>query len=172
MATDHATTIPRATADNSAPKTETVANAEAQAGGGTASYTIKKAQTVEKLNSTLSAYVDTIYKQLEKDYEVSNKIGLHNFLINEQSHTAAAVPIADETLTPSNLKSYFQSHHVNALRAADPLDVKWPLSNYFISSSHNTYLTGHQLYGESSTDAYKNVSLREQPCMLLNTKQK
>jgi hypothetical protein len=39
------------------------------------------------------------------------------------------------------------------------------LSNYFISSSHNTYLIGHQLYGNASTDGYKNVLLRGCKCV-------
>ena len=34
-------------------------------------------------------------------------------------------------------------------------DRSHPLPEYFISSSHNTYLMAHQLYGSSSADAYR-----------------
>ncbi|KAJ5162303.1 hypothetical protein N7492_007695 [Penicillium capsulatum] len=40
------------------------------------------------------------------------------------------------------------------------LDLSAPISDYFISSSHNTYLTGNQLYSDAAASAYSSVLLR------------
>lgn len=75
------------------------------------------------------------------------------------------------TMRKHNPSPYFlywmHSEYADAHLDDKPADDQWdhPFNNYYISSSHNTYLTGNQLYGQSNTDGYKNVLRRGCRCV-------
>ncbi|KAK2605157.1 hypothetical protein N8I77_008016 [Diaporthe amygdali] len=86
----------------------------------------------------------------------------------DSSHEGLPADLAaKEQLDFNDFLHYMTSDASNMIRPCktSDQDLTYPLSSYFISSSHNTYLTGNQLYSESSTAAFKNVLLRGCRCV-------
>jgi phosphatidylinositol phospholipase C delta len=80
---------------------------------------------------------------------------LRSFLVEEE-----AVPACDASLdTPDNVTTHgallklVTTPHL--IVPATLTDRSHPLPEYYVSSSHNTYLIAHQLYGTSSAQAYE-----------------
>ena len=134
-----------------------------QAGGGTAAATAT-ARAVDALSPLLTQYLKAAYDELGAKYSLQTKEGQVHWLADEQQSSGLDAEILKDG-SFSHFADYFLSNTSNAMGPPKPLDESYPISNYYISSSHNTYLTGNQLSSESSVDAYKNVLLRGCRCV-------
>eukprot|EP00731_Ephydatia_muelleri_P028387 Em0020g31a len=78
-------------------------------------------------------------------------------------NTAKTKPL----LTYAGFLSFLRSSDNAASEKEEKLedDMDQPLSHYFINSSHNTYLEGHQLNGKSSCEAYIRALLQGCRCI-------
>ncbi|KAK3296017.1 uncharacterized protein B0H64DRAFT_417585 [Chaetomium fimeti] len=135
-----------------------------QAGGGVSG----KVHTVRSLNGPVLAHLQKVYAaHAGSDKEWSPEKAAA-FLKDIQCDTDAERSLELSTGKPWDLNAflrYMTSSITHAVAPPHEEDLSWPLSSYFVSSSHNTYLTGNQLSSDSSADAYKNVLLRGCRCI-------
>ncbi|KAK0139468.1 1-phosphatidylinositol 4,5-bisphosphate phosphodiesterase delta-1 [Merluccius polli] len=129
--------------------------------------------------------IDVIYKKYAQvDGQMSSR-DLLNFLHNEQREQVTlgnAVKLIekyepDETakqrkhMTKDGFLMYMHQQEGSILNPAHSKvyqDMRQPLNHYYISSSHNTYLTADQLKGPSSTEAYIRALMKGCRCVELD----
>ena len=122
-----------------------------QAGGGQPS-SHQSMNTVSNISASVLSYLKAIAdgrRPLDADQ-------LSEFNIFHSAQTPESTKDYCK-LDLRKLLQYMTSSESNAMRPHEENDLSHPISSYFISSSHNTYLSGNQLYGDASTEAYRNV---------------
>ncbi|KAI1494853.1 PLC-like phosphodiesterase [Biscogniauxia mediterranea] len=145
-----------------------MAEAINQAGGGQAAS--NQDRTVKYLHNTLLVNLEHIFNsQCAPGAKVWHKGQIVDFLHRTQAdkvtdRVSADISARDE-LDFQGFLNYMTSSASDVMAPSPNSDYSWPLSNYYISSSHNTYLTGNQLNSDSDADAYKNVLLRGCRCV-------
>ncbi|KAH8894804.1 PLC-like phosphodiesterase [Thozetella sp. PMI_491] len=138
-----------------------------QGGGGISG----EAHRVQTLNAAMITHLQKLYNShTNKDDKTWHDDEVCTFLKHvqgaDEGQLASRLPAgSSNNMDFSAFLKYMTSTATDVVAPPLEQDLSWPLSSYFISSSHNTYLTGNQLYSDSSTDAYKNVLLRGCRCI-------
>ncbi|KAJ5335180.1 hypothetical protein N7452_007583 [Penicillium brevicompactum] len=114
---------------------------------------------VDVFHPSLDNHIERIYKSVDAYAPTTN------YFLNEIQHdevvatTASNTPV-DALASVDAFRAYMKEATSCAMAPEKGLDTSAPLSDYFISSSHNTYLTGNQLYSDAAASAYTSVLLR------------
>ncbi|CAB4063787.1 PLCD [Lepeophtheirus salmonis] len=91
--------------------------------------------------------LEKIYRKYAKTNSKISVDDLTRFFMNEQNTEMLKIECFIQFMMFSELQNITATNFIYQ-------DMTQPLSHYWIASSHNTYLTGNQVTGESSVDAY------------------
>lgn len=142
-----------------------------QAGGGVSG---QQHGSIKTVSSTVLPYLEKIFSCHADTNQSWHQDQANTFIrCTQAGHPdlkADALPAEVATKDALDFGDFLKYMTSDATNVVGPLgdedgDLSYPLSSYFISSSHNTYLTGNQLSSHASTDAYKNVLLRGCRCI-------
>ncbi|ORY67296.1 PLC-like phosphodiesterase [Pseudomassariella vexata] len=118
------------------------------------------------LSAAIQKHLRKQYDYLRRGELLLSREKFQDFLIHNQGETAPKLN-QERYKFEQFLEVWWLKYGLEAEQPAsiENKDLSKPISNYFISSSHNTYLSGNQLSGRSSADAYTKVLLRGCRCV-------
>lgn len=116
------------------------------------------------MGADITTVLKDIYDELRGNDRLLSRRRFEKFL--RQTQGEQNVSLQDKDYTVGEFTgTWFLQYPPDALAPLPEIDFAQPLTDYFINSSHNTYLEGHQVLSKSSPEQYRNVLLKGGRCI-------
>lgn len=119
------------------------------------------------MNHDIRKYLREVYDELRDGQEFVTRPQLVEFMTKVQNQaeplqrSATGQDRREKVYKFEDFLAWLHRHErleaVKPLPALEELNPSWPISSYYINSSHNTFLEGDQLTSKSTVEAYRKV---------------